>query len=185
MKKKWPATIIKFAGILLLIINAPAHAQRLTYDNQSQVIGAAAASPEGGRVLLEKLFTYCSTYGASVRIAGQQALKDWKTRHQSLLDENVIVKRELFDSINKSSVPEKDRNTFKHMFEVVLPNTIEAQFKAYIAPIEGINNQEAKADLCMSYVKSVADGKWDLRNNDPVVYTFLNDRIAAHHKQAK
>ncbi|MFZ6680117.1 hypothetical protein [Undibacterium sp. Tian12W] len=168
---------------LLIGINASSHAQLLAYDNKDQIYGAAAVSPDAGGKLLGKLLAHCSQYGEPVRRAGENSLNSWKKKHQPYLDENKVIQREVMAFINDPATPEAQRKVFKNTFETGVANMIDSQYKTLETSITMLSDDKQKASMCMSYFGSVDAGKWDLRNNDPVVTKFLEERIAARKKK--
>jgi hypothetical protein len=169
---------ITFAGACLLMASPIVNAQLLKYDNQQQVYGAAAASPESTRQVLKKLIGYCSRFGDATRTAGEKAYADWESRHRDFLEENARIKQELLATARAPKATESQKNQILLMFDVMLPKAVDAQYLAFVSPIETAPDSATKTHICNSYVQSVNDGKWDLRTNDPVVSAFLDKRIA-------
>lgn len=163
----------------LALASMTAHAQLLKYNSKAEVHGAAAVSPTAGGQVLERLVALCANFGDPARLAGEAALKDWKARHQAYMDENAIIKRSLLSALSESPAPDPHKQELRHMLEVAVPKMIDAQFAAASLPIDSLFSNEAKASLCMDYIQSINDGKWDLRRNDPVVASFLDASIAA------
>lgn len=171
------------SAAVLISIHQIACAQLLAYNNKEQILGAAAISPESGGKLLEKLVLRCSQYGDTTRLAGETAMNAWKQRHQNYLDENKIVQQEIMAFVERATVPDAQKKDLRDTFETGTKNIIDAQFKAMEAPISAMPQVQQKVSICMSYFDSVNAGKLDLKNNDPVVTKFLDERINTRKKK--
>lgn len=170
--------------LFVLLLSIPityAKAQLLKYNNKQEILGAAAVSPDSGRQIIEKLVKECSQYGTSVQRRGDLAFKKWRDEHQALIDENTKIKQEIFSA----KMTPLERQTANNMYQIQIPKMIDSQFKTISSAIASMPTKETKAQICIDYIRSVEDGKWDLKINDPVVFNFLQDRIAARNKNQK
>jgi len=164
--------------ILFFLPAAFANAQLLKYNSKEEIREAAMVSPDSTPQIIEKLVKECSHYGQAIESEANQALLQWLGHHQSLIDENLKVRQEVLSSAKTDS----EKRQLKRMLETQLPQMIEGQFVSISSVINAAPSKEAKERICRAYVESIKDGKWDLRDNDPVVYKFLQDRIAARAK---
>lgn len=176
MKKKFTKHLI---ALSVALGSASTYAQLLKYNSKAEIYGAAAVSPSAGAQILEKLVALCSTIDTPTRQASESALKDWKLRHQAYIDENANIRREFLGSLSTSPAPETEKQQVRRMLEISVPKMIEAQYSAISLTIDALESSDAKSKLCMDYMQSVVEGKWDLRKNDPVVAQFLDSSIAA------
>ncbi|MDI4635543.1 hypothetical protein J7U46_20940 [Pelomonas sp. V22] len=170
-------------GLLVLLVQPQcSDAQRLKYNSPAELAGAAAVSPEAGRQILKGLFSKCAVYGEAARRAGEAALAGWEARHDGFLEENKRLKSELLRMASSPTATASQRSGIKNLFEVVVPQTVDAQLTALLTPIKLIEPAEAKASLCIDYAKSVQDGNWELEKNDPAVADFLKQSMRSRTK---
>ena len=165
-----------------LYCSTPVFAQLLKYNSETEIFGAAAVSPESGRQLLQKLVNYCSSISPENEAPGKKQLEAWIYRHQKYLDENVIVRKEYLAMVKDSNAEAKVKEGVVTMFNVSIPKMIDSQFEALVSPMKSAPDIKSKNSLCNDYFQSIGDGKFDLKNNDPVVLDFLNKKIAQEAK---
>jgi hypothetical protein len=167
----------------MLVIPA-AHAQLLKYNNEAELFGAAAVSPDAGRQVLQKLVDLCATYSPEVQTFGRQELKNWADRHRTYLEENVLVRQQFREISNSPSATPEQQQGIRNMLEVMVPETVVKQFEAMSTPIRTIGIPAAQISLCKEYIQAIADGKFDLRKNDPSLSAYLDQRIARREAAA-
>ncbi|GEM_PF-1783181 len=171
-------TVILIFSLFLCMPAQNTAGQTLKYNNESEVYGAAAASPESGRQMLRKLTALCSKYGIKASAPLADAVDSWETRHAAYLEENARIKQELIAYANLPATNKSAKDYINRMFDVILPQGIQAQFQAMSFPITSAPTPEASGSLCNDFAAAINDGKFDLKRNDPVVAKFLDDRIA-------
>ncbi|MFL6659233.1 MAG: hypothetical protein ACJ8GW_14230 [Massilia sp.] len=171
------ATLQVLAASLLLGMLAPANAQLLKYENRDEIYGAAAVSPESTRQILKGIVEVCSKVGNKPRDASVQALAEWEQRHTLYFEENELIKKEMITAAQKPGASSQHKKFIEQLFAVTLPQSIKAQITAFTTPMETVSDPGLKTSYCMSFAGSITDGKWDLKNNDPVVAKFLDERI--------
>ncbi|AMO96848.1 hypothetical protein CFter6_4247 [Collimonas fungivorans] len=172
-----------FLSMLSVLCFSTAHAQLLKYNNEAELFGAAAVSPDSGFQVLQKLIGLCLTYSPSLQSFGEQELKKWVSRHRSYLEENAASRQELIEMLNSPSMTAETKKNIKNMLEVYGPKMIDSQFETIRISIKGISSQEGQASLCSDYIQSIADGKFDLRKNDPSLSAYLDQRISKRGKK--
>jgi hypothetical protein len=184
-KTRRASVYLALCAAMLCLASGAAHAQRLKYDSQAEVFGAATTSPTAGKQILRALLARCAVAGPDAQAAGERAVRAWEKRHQLYFEENVRVKEEYFKMLSGPQVTPAQRQALRKMHEVTLPKMVESQVAALAAPIDDAAGQPAKASVCLAYAASVDDGQWELKKNDPVVAKFLDDRLEARAKTMK
>lgn len=150
----------------------------LKYSSSGELFGAAAASPDSLRQLIQRLVDLCSAYSPAVQARGDEELKKWLDRHRTFLEENAIVRKEFIAMSESPAVPQQQRSVLKNMVDVVMPKTIDRQFEAMATPIKEIGFAEGQISLCQDYLHAISIGKFDLRRNDATLSAYLDHRIS-------
>jgi len=156
------------------MLSMTATAQRLKYDNQEQLVGAALMSPISGEEVLRGIFARCASTSSRVLTKQDEAMKGWIQEHRPMIEENLRLRDEYM-----RETTDEGRKMLKSLIEVQGPQIIEAQVKRFTVMVDVAPDAESRAQLCFSIAESVVDGKWDIRVNDPPVFEFLQRRIAA------
>jgi hypothetical protein len=166
-----------FTALLLGLYLNTGVAQVLKYDNDEQLMGAAAASPSSTYLVLKRVVDKCGGYDDSLRASGDQALRSWEERHHAYLEENLRV-REQFDAMLRTAPALHDE--FRKMVEKDLPSFVDKQFQVYALAIDAQPTQSGKIDVCRSFIQAVLAQKFDLKANDPTLSAYLDKRIRSH-----
>jgi ATP-dependent Lon protease len=157
----------------LSTISSFASGQTLSYDNEQQLMGAAAFSPTSTYQILQKLVAKCGSYNPTLNHAGGVELQRWEQRHHAYLDENAKIRTQL----EKMYTHPDAKKAYHDMQEKTLPEAVQKQYEAYASPIDMMPRQAQKEQMCQSYLKAIGEKKFDLKNNDPAVTAYLDKRI--------
>jgi len=152
-----------------------AFGQLLKYDNEQELMGAAVSSPYSAGQIVKRLVDKCGAYNDSLRTSGDRALHSWEAHHQAYLEEGLRVKAQLEAKLSTPT----DRSAFKNMLEKQLPEAIQKQYEALAVVIDSAPSQAGKVRMCEGYVQAIADGKFDLKVNDPTLSAYFDKRIRA------
>lgn len=163
------------AGVIAAGLTALACAQPAKYKSDAELMGAALASPEGVRQVIDRLVRKCGTYGPTVRSAGDAAFAGWQSRHRAYLDEGLRVKAELQAAYTE---PEA-RARFDELLRTQLPALVERQYAVYETTINDQLTEEGRIGMCTSYFHAIDQHQFDLKVNDPALAAFFDKRIAA------
>lgn len=161
-------------GVLAVIACTCAQAQATKAASNTHIPNMAMISPDYTRQVLQKLIGMCAAYGNAVQQSGSQAFSGWMARHQVLLDESLRVRQEFL-----GPKPSEDTKRTLEMLDAMTPMIVDGQFDSNAKSINGQPTPEAKANLCMAYMKSIDQDSWELRRSDPETFKFLQDRIDA------
>lgn len=177
--KLLPSRHLLAAALLLACPPSPALAQRFKYDNRQQLLGAAHVSPESGRRVLGNIFRYCTENNASLQHDAAREMEAWEARHKLYLDASEMYRRKLKKLISDPSLSPEHRAKLNEMQEQVekdaLTDAVAAQTEAFIVLLRSAQKHGGSEDLCREYIRSVADGKWDLARNDPALAKFFDE----------
>ncbi|WP_288393014.1 hypothetical protein [uncultured Herbaspirillum sp.] len=163
----------------LSAISSVASAQLLSYDNEQQLMGAAAFSPTSTYQILQKLIAKCGSYSPALSNAGGETLQQWEQRHHAYLDENTKIRMQL----EKMYTHPDAKKAYHDMVEKTMPEAVQKQYEAFASPIDLTPKQPLKEQMCQSYIRAIGEKKFDLKNNDPEVAAYLDKRI--HSATAK
>lgn len=169
--------------IAVAVIHLPlsaSYGQTLKYESKAEVFGAAMTSPSVGKVVIEKLFTHCASYGNEVKEKQGSAMRSWLEIHQPLIDENIRLREEFRRNASSQAVEQ-----LEIFLESQVPRIVEAQYQRYAVLVDVLPDSQSRASMCLSFAESVADGQWNLSYNDPVIFGFLQDSIATRKKRTR
>lgn len=161
--------------LALALLPIAASAQTLGYDNEQQLMGAAAFSPSSTYQILQKLVNKCGGVNQSLKQPGARELQRWEQRHHAYLEQNARVRLEL----EKMYTQPDARKAFLEVAEKTVPAVIQKQYEAMAAPIDAVSGVQQKEQICQSYFKAISARQFDLKNNDTAVAAYLDKRIAA------
>jgi len=177
MKLKYRATLQRLVIVLLLTLAEVGHAQVLKYDNDTQLLAAAAVSPDGTRQIITRLTDTCSSYSPSLRDSGERELKSWNERHRTYLEESIQIRKQVESQYEGPSASPQTRQAFKHMLDVAVPQLINNQYQAIFSVVDSMPSLQGKISICNSYIQAIGDKKFDLKTNDPTLSEFFDKRI--------
>jgi hypothetical protein len=155
-----------FALCGALIAPSAASAQLLKYENKAEVAGAALVSPESTRRILRILQDACNEAhpGAEAQLAKENAA--WEKRHSRYLQ-----------------LSQRARNMLGHKAQQETYELLErvpaemAKGIVFVIHSTKASGPKAVDSFCASLAQSLADGKWDLQNNDPTLTAYFDDLI--------
>ncbi|WP_156479967.1 hypothetical protein [Collimonas pratensis] len=169
---------VYFLSTLSILCFSSAHAQLLKYNSEAELFGAAAVSPDSVFQVLQRLIGLRSPYSPPLQSFGEHELKNWVSRHRLYLEESAAVRRELIAMLNSPSLAVDTKQNIKNLLEVVSPKIIDSQFETMRIHIEEVGVKESQVYVCSDYIQSIADGKFDLRKNDPALTAYFDQRIS-------
>lgn len=177
------ATLLIFTASILSTLSTTAAAQMLSYDNEQQLMGAAAFSPTSTYQILQKLMGKCRSYHQSLNNAGDdasdRALQSWEQRHRAYLDENARIRAQLEQMYTHPDA----KKAYHEIVQKTMPEAVQKQYEAFAAPIDSAPRLQQKEQMCQAYIKAINEQKFDLRNNDPAVTAYLDKRIRSSSHQ--
>lgn len=166
--RRW--TVVAVSGACLCL---PAQAQLLAYANAQEILGAAAVSPSATVQVVERLLHACADLDSSLRNDGDNALQQLKHRQQGYLEENLATRKQL-ESLYTSP---QAKQALNDSLTTQLPQLMQSQYDMFYAPIKTARTRQQKSALCQDYITAVTQQKFDLRQNDPTLAKFLDERI--------
>jgi hypothetical protein len=167
---------------LLVTMVAPnaAEAQVLAYKSDAEILGAAHVSPESTRRVLKIIQAACTKGHAGAGDALVKELASWEVRHSRYLGLCNGFRGKLDKLVTDSRAGSEQRKQLVQLQAQIMAALDQGpaeMAKGYVFAIEQAGaNQGAEGvdNICGGYAQSVAEGKWELKRNDPQLAAYFD-----------